>query len=813
VAKEWTLARELAGWDDDALTRLFGLRPDLPVGAISSWQQLADRATTERSLLYAVSTLDRGAHQLLGAILTFGPTVPRKSVEVALEAGDGRIERPLRELVARALAFEQGDDLRGAPGFGRINLTGLGRPAKVLLNGATVPMLQTALQALGLMVPGKDKRALVEALVTALSDTERLQAVIESGPPGTMELVERLALGPATAMLPYSLSSSDSTEIGYLLRRGILVQTGWNTAELPMDIALQARGGLFVSFDADPPDVAPLPVDAALIDSDGVHDALRLVADVTALVEEWSRQPAKQLKTGGVAVREVRRLEKLLERTEHDTARIIELAGFAGLVGPSRSGDEFAPTGKADEWVTTSVGERWAELAYTWLHARAHLSEAGAKDERDKIIPPLSRWQPDDRSPAQRRALLAGYELVAPGEGADVMSVMERATWSSRSAWMVPGRDVVQLTGWIVEEAELLGIMSRPALTSIGRALVGGRILSAAAIVAEAAPKPTETMVIQADLTAVVSGEMSPEFRREMDLLADQESSGAASVYRFTESSLRGAFDAGRKADEILTFLETRAPKGVPQTLSYLVTDVARRHGGLRVSNANSYIRSDDAALLAEVSRHKKLSALKLRLLAPTVAISPLRSEQVVEKLRAAGYLPMAEDAEGVMLTEQPSRHRSGAGAPPQARWMVQEQDDDQPQEHVAKVIAALRGAPAPSVPKPVQPHQPPNVSRNLGSLFDGIDDDEERPRPTVIARDADAILEVLVDAYEWEWIVRLSYAARDGRERQITAVPLGIIDRTVHVADIESDKDQRIRLDKIQWVRVLTEAEEEQFL
>jgi hypothetical protein len=55
--------------------------------------------------------------------------------------------------------------------------------------------------------------------------------------------------------------------------------------------------------------------------------------------------------------------------------------------------------------------------------------------------------------------------------------------------------------------------------------------------------------------------------------------------------------------------------------------------------------------------------------------------------------------------------------------------------------------------------------------------------------------------------------AARDGRERQITAVPLGIIDRTVHVADIESDKDQRIRLDKIQWVRVLTEAEEEQFL
>ena len=47
---------------------------------------------------------------------------------------------------------------------------------------------------------------------------------------------------------------------------------------------------------------------------------------------------------------------------------------------------------------------------------------------------------------------------------------------------------------------------------------------------------------------------------------------------------------------------------GVPQALSYLIDDVGRRYGVLRLGKASTYLRSDDPALIdqavAEASTH-----------------------------------------------------------------------------------------------------------------------------------------------------------------------------------------------------------------
>jgi hypothetical protein len=65
--------------------------------------------------------------------------------------------------------------------------------------------------------------------------------------------------------------------------------------------------------------------------------------------------------------------------------------------------------------------------------------------------------------------------------------------------------------------------------------------------------------------------------------MADRESSGGAAVCRFSPDTVRRAFDLGRDGAAILTFLRTHAPRGLPQALEYLITDLDRRYGHLRL--------------------------------------------------------------------------------------------------------------------------------------------------------------------------------------------------------------------------------------
>ena len=121
-----------------------------------------------------------------------------------------------------------------------------------------------------------------------------------------------------------------------------------------------------------------------------------------------------------------------------------------------------------------------------------------------------------------------------------------------------------------------------------------------------------------------------------------------------SEASLRRAFDTAWTAEPILRFLDAHATKGVPQPLSYLVEDVGRRYGRVRVGTAGCYIRSDEAALLAEILVARKAARLGLHPVAPTVLVSAVGAETVIATLRAAGYLPAEEDDSGALMV----RHR-----------------------------------------------------------------------------------------------------------------------------------------------------------
>ena len=188
------------------------------------------------------------------------------------------------------------------------------------------------------------------------------------------------------------------------------------------------------------------------------------------------------------------------------------------------------------------------------------------------------------------------------------------------------------------------------------------------ALLAELLPQPLDHVLLQADLTAVAPGPLESDLARELALTADIESTGGATVFRFSDSSIRRALDSGRSAADLHTLLAARSRTPVPQPLTYLIDDVARRHGRIRIGLAGSYVRCDDDGLLNEVLADRRVESLRLRRLAPSVLVSPLTPERVAERLREVGYAPAAESPDGALLLRRPDAGRAPARPRPLRR-------------------------------------------------------------------------------------------------------------------------------------------------
>ncbi|MEU7008477.1 helicase C-terminal domain-containing protein [Streptomyces sp. NPDC046332] len=241
-----------------------------------------------------------------------------------------------------------------------------------------------------------------------------------------------------------------------------------------------------------------------------------------------------------------------------------------------------------------------------------------------------------------------------------------------------------RLALWTLAEAELLGITGRGALASPARALLNLPLAEAAAepvaehgvelsvaaaraatLLAPLLPEAVDHVLLQADLTAVAPGPLRRPLADMLSVLADVESKGGATVYRFTPGSVRRALDAGRSASDLQDFLTAHSRTPVPQPLSYLIDDVARKHGHLRIGAASAYVRCDDDALLGEILADKRSASLRLRRLAPTVLAAQTDPAALLDGLRSMGYAPAAESAAGDVLITRADAYRTGPRTAP----------------------------------------------------------------------------------------------------------------------------------------------------
>ena len=212
-----------------------------------------------------------------------------------------------------------------------------------------------------------------------------------------------------------------------------------------------------------------------------------------------------------------------------------------------------------------------------------------------------------------------------------------------------------------------------------------------------ALPRPVDHILIQADNSAIAPGPLTLELANSIGTIADIESRGGASVYRFSESSIRRGLDHGQTGDQIKDFLKKISKTAMPQPLEYLITDVAKRHGKLRIGHATSYLRCEDEGLIQELMYDKKLEDLRLRKLAPQVLISEVDSHELITQIREAGYLPAAENATGVLVAAPVQRR---AKARPKSPPIVSDSPSPNP-TLIASAVKALRAGERASSHKP----------------------------------------------------------------------------------------------------------------
>ncbi|MDA8369276.1 MAG: helicase-associated domain-containing protein [Nocardiopsaceae bacterium] len=676
-----TFTSWLRNLTDTELAALFAARPDLISPVPADIAALAARAAAKPAVLRVLDRLDRFSLQILEGLVALGddrlagpPGVEPGALAAALGLPVDRLDPALATLCRTALVWEDGKHLRPVAVLRDIipHPAGLGPPLRVLLGALPADRLNRLATDLGL-VAGYAEGSPAERIAAALSRPERIDALLDSAGADAGPVIHRLVWGPPHGTVSEAArdidTASAASPIERLLARGLLVPIDGSTVALPLEVGLHLRGGLlFQHVAATAPELSGTERTPTAITRASAGQAFTAIRSVEELLEHWADDPPSVLRNGGLGTRDLRRAARELDTDEAGTALFIETAHAAGLIAADGDVDgEWLPTPDYDLWRETTPERRWLRLAEAWLRSTRVAALNGSKDARGRSRAVLSDGLDRRSAPEVRldvlRALAAAPEGLAPAPE----SIADHLAWQRPRR---QGPTYSELVDAALREAAALGLTGRGALAPHARALLDEldeqdapvadrEEARSAAVLAGELPQPADRILVQADLTAIAPGPLVPELARELALAADVESTGGATVYRFTSASIRRALDAGRGAADLTALLERHSSTPLPQPLRYLISDVGRRHGRLRVGTASSYLRCEEPALLDELVSDRRAADLALFRLAPTVVASRSTRPVLLERLTDLGYHPVAEAADGAVQISRPDPRRA----------------------------------------------------------------------------------------------------------------------------------------------------------
>ena len=652
-------ADHLAGLPRADLTGILEARPDaLLEPAPRSYLQLAQRLNTPTSVVAALWQTTRDSLTVGQAVVALGSAATLPLLASRLDADAGQVDTAIQHLTALGLAWADADRTvrlvdRLAEHW-QAELGGAG-PIIGLATYIRVEELRVALGGLGVSSDGMKKAQLVAALHDVLSDRLRVVEILASlDDPDVIALVQ-LATGDLETRYGYLMPGRSGTPANQAIDRlrgaGLVFRSDWRLV-VPDEVI----AALYL-LNADLKLTGPPLLPAAGAPPEQASDASRSAAEhalraMVSMLDDAAQTPIAALKKGGIGTRERARLAKQLALPADELPLWLDVASAAGLLRATSSG--YEPSDRYADWRQSTPARQWASLALAWLGLE-HSPLGRGPDEPPPLGVPTA---PDG---AVRRRLLPA-----------ALPDLSVAAVGREAGWFCPM--LHEARGWIAgttaREAELLGVVALDAISKLGRQLLevrtvvpygrgfqhspgAGRLDPEA--VADLAQRCeallTEapcSLLLQSDLTAVMSGRPAPGLARLLRAAAVAEARGSAEVWRFTPASVREALDEGWTTEQLTTELTAAATHGLPQALTQLFADVARRHGEVRVREVHSCLVATEA-LATEIRHTKALARLQLAQPAPTILTSPEPPAVVLTALRAAGFLPVAEDGSGAI--------------------------------------------------------------------------------------------------------------------------------------------------------------------
>jgi hypothetical protein len=652
----------LSGLDEASLTAVLQARPDVRMQPVPrGFGQLAQRLGGADSLVIALRGVNRDMVILGQAVVALGASATVPNLARLLGASERAVCAGVAELCERGLAWDSGGMLclpERLEAHWDAEIGG-GRPVVKIAGSVLVDDLRAAVSAFGAATDGLRKPELAARLAELMADLPSLAKVIGELPKPAKDRLAELRRGSYDYYYPHSRfgrsqprGAGDPTEL--LIATGLLLPVN-HQPQLPREVAVACWLAERELTLTGRPAIPPARADEAAVRRAAQAAAQEALRGVTILLDEARATPVAALKKGGVGPRERARLAKRLSVPDDVLLLWIDLAYAAGLLGEADAG--YAPTRSYAGWRTAEPGRRWAVLAGAWFSLEHAPTSREVQGDRE-LPPPLPL--------ASAAGLLRRALLHAACSGASVRAAGEEVDWF----FPLHGYDAVQRGDKVtaaVREAELLGVIATDVVSELGEHLLAVTGAAPPDVAEELArrcavllPEAPCTVILQSDLTAVVSGQPGAAVSRLLKDSAIAETHGAARTWRFTPASIRAALDAGWTAHDLLTELTTLSDRPVPQPLEYLITDASRRHGQIRVRGMRSCVVAEDT-LITEILHTRSLNKLHFSRLAPTVLSSPHDLDEVLARLREAGLSPVAEDSRGTVIVEARHDHEAPA--------------------------------------------------------------------------------------------------------------------------------------------------------
>ncbi|HET9302678.1 MAG TPA: helicase-associated domain-containing protein [Propionibacteriaceae bacterium] len=715
-----TLTEALRAMSAEELAGLLSARLDLLDPVPEDLAELASRSTTSASITRAIDELNSWLRTVAEALAALPDPASVDDLEALLRKPRVTVTAALQRLRERGLLWGENDQLH------------LVRPVREAFEP----------------YPG----GLAPPPARPMSDAQ-IDAAMDACGAEVRAVLERLLWSPTGAVRQADRSvpvASASSPVERLLSRQLLRPLDSQTVIIPREVAWRLRGGRFTAepVATETPVITGQRRDPDLVDRAAAGAAFALLHDIELVADRIESIPHKLLRGGGLGSRDVAILAQHLGTDPAHATFVVECAAATRLIAPARTA-VLLPTPDYDQWLGGDAAIRWRLVVEGWLAANrffARSSEAGGH--------PLGQ---EAYAPSAAGLRLTVLRLIA---GAEPGTVLNLDQLTDAAAWHRPRLShgpltAKQLVQWTWREASWLGLSALHAVSSFARVpLQPGQPMPTE--LTELFPAPVAHFVIQTDLTAVTAGPLEHTVAAELRLLADQESRGGGSVYRFSANSLRRAFDLGWSETDVQLWLEKHSTTEVPQALHYLVGDVGRRYGSIRVGPAGCYVQMADQAQAAALLAHPTASGLGLRSIGPGVLVAAVDADELVPLLRELGHTPAVENGAGDVIMPPPAR-RASSRAEEQSRVAS-----------AAEVAAALLA------------REPPvNPAKAVGAATEGT-------------------IEQLRSATRSAAAVRVIYVTADGSRTERELAPLDLTAGAVRAVDRDSAQIVTIPLARI---------------